>query len=77
MSPRFTRSFGNDITWKDGRHFGYGESLRCLFEIVTVAKQFGSLNAVPIYEIVAGNPKLYAQMVPILSRYSRTRQQAA
>ena len=27
-------------------------------------------------EIVAGNPKVYAQMIPILSRYSRTRQQA-
>jgi myo-inositol-1(or 4)-monophosphatase len=28
-------------------------------------------------EIVAGNPKVYAQMIPILSRYSRTRQQSA
>ena len=28
-------------------------------------------------EIVAGNPKIYAQMVPILSRHSRTREQAA
>jgi myo-inositol-1(or 4)-monophosphatase len=42
-----------------------------------VGNYTGDSDFLHIGEIVAGNPKLYAQMVPILSRYSRTRQQAA
>ena len=30
-----------------------------------------------LHEIVAGNPKVYAQMIPILSRYTKTKEQAA
>jgi myo-inositol-1(or 4)-monophosphatase len=42
-----------------------------------VGNYTGDSDFLHIGEVVAGNPKLYAQMVPILSRYSRTKQQAA
>ena len=42
-----------------------------------VGNYTGDSNFLHVGEIVAGNPKIYAQMVPILSRYSRTRQQPA
>jgi myo-inositol-1(or 4)-monophosphatase len=34
----------------------------------------GGADFLRIGEIVAGNPKLYAQMVPMLAGYSRTKQ---
>ena len=42
-----------------------------------VGNYTGDSDFLHVGEVVAGNPKIYAQMVPILSRYSRTRQQAA
>jgi myo-inositol-1(or 4)-monophosphatase len=42
-----------------------------------VGNYTGDSDFLHIGEIVTGNPKIYAQMIPILSRYSRTRQQAA
>jgi myo-inositol-1(or 4)-monophosphatase len=41
-----------------------------------VGNYTGDSDFLHIGEIVAGNPKIYAQMIPVLSRYSRTRQQA-
>jgi myo-inositol-1(or 4)-monophosphatase len=37
-----------------------------------VGNYTGDSEFLQIGEIVAGNPKIYAQMVPILSPYSRT-----
>jgi len=42
-----------------------------------VGNYTGDSDFLHVHEIVAGNPKVYAQMIPILSRYSRTKQQAA
>ena len=42
-----------------------------------VGNYTGDSEFLHLGEIVAGNPKMYAQMVPILSKYSRTKQQAA
>ncbi|MGH8781182.1 inositol monophosphatase family protein [Paraburkholderia sp.] len=41
-----------------------------------VGNYTGDSDFLHIGEIVAANPKVYAQMVPLLSRYSRTRQAA-
>jgi myo-inositol-1(or 4)-monophosphatase len=42
-----------------------------------VGNYTGDSEFLHVGEVVAGNPKIYAQMIPVLSRYSRTRQQAA
>ena len=42
-----------------------------------VGNYTGDSEFLHLREIVACNPKMYAQMVPILSKYSRTKQQAA
>ncbi|MGF6482176.1 inositol monophosphatase family protein [Paraburkholderia sp. JPY419] len=42
-----------------------------------VGNYTGDSDFLHVGEVVAGNPKVYAQMIPILSRYSRTRQQSA
>src|SRR4051794_20994975 len=42
-----------------------------------VGNYTGDSEFLHVGEVVAGNPKIYAQMIPILSRYSRTRQRAA
>ncbi|RKP50405.1 inositol monophosphatase family protein [Trinickia fusca] len=42
-----------------------------------VGNYTGESDFLRLGEIVAGNPKIYAQMVPILSPYSRTKQEAA
>ena len=42
-----------------------------------VGNYTGDSDFLHMHEIVAGNPKIYAQMIPILSRYTRTKEQAA
>ncbi|MFP3740756.1 inositol monophosphatase, partial [Burkholderia sp. SIMBA_019] len=36
----------------------------------------GDSDFLHVGEIVAGNPKIYAQMVPILSKYTRIKKEA-
>ncbi|MGF6599577.1 myo-inositol-1(or 4)-monophosphatase [Paraburkholderia sp. GAS448] len=42
-----------------------------------VGNYTGDSEFLHVGEIVAGNPKIYAQMVPILTKYSRTKQKTA
>ncbi|MDL5400702.1 inositol monophosphatase family protein, partial [Escherichia coli] len=42
-----------------------------------VGNYTGDADFLDRHEIVAGNPKLYAQMIPILNRYTTTRGGAA
>jgi myo-inositol-1(or 4)-monophosphatase len=42
-----------------------------------VGNYTGDSDFLHLHEIVAGNPKVYAQMIPILSRYTKTKEQAA